>query len=127
MAIRYPIDYRSLSEEDHLILKVLRLYYEHDLTQAEIAGRMGFSRPKVSKLLSLGKERGLIKIEIAEPDGDFAPLEIELENRYGLEEVVITATSEDRESTELSAGRGGAAPPARPRGPQTGPGRSRGG
>ena len=119
MAIRYPIDYRSLSEEDHLILKVLRLYYEHDLTQAEIAGRMGFSRPKVSKLLSLGKDRGLVKIEIAEPDGDFAPLEIELENRYGLEEVVITATSEDRESTELSAGRAGTALLARLCSPET--------
>src|ERR687894_565439 len=70
MAVRYPVDYRGLSEEDHLILKVLRLYYEHDLTQAEVASRLGFSRPKVSKLI---------------------------------------ADSEDRDTTELSAGRAGAA------------------
>lgn len=108
MAVRYPVDYRSLSEEDHLILKVLHLYYEHDLTQADVASRMGFSRPKVSKLLAEGRERSLVKIEIAEPAGDFVPLEISLENAYGLEEAIVVATSDDRETTELSAGRAGA-------------------
>ncbi len=105
MAIRYPVDQQTLSAEDHLILKVLHLYYEHDLTQAEVASRMGFSRPKVSKLLAEGRERGLVKIEIAEPAGDFTPLEIALEDRYGLKEVIIVPTSEDRITTELSAGR----------------------
>ncbi len=105
MALRYPVDDRALSEEDRLILKVLHLYYEHDLTQAEVALRMGFSRPKVSKLLAEGRERGLVKIEIAEPAGDFSPLEIALENRYGLEEALVATTSEDRQATELSAGR----------------------
>lgn len=108
MAIRYPVDYRTLSAEDHVVLKVCHLYYERDLTQAEVAARMGFSRPKVSKLLAEGRDRGLVKIEIAEPAGDFAPLEISLEDRYGLEEVVVVPTSEDRETTELSAGRAGA-------------------
>jgi DNA-binding transcriptional regulator LsrR (DeoR family) len=108
MALRYPVDREILSEEDHLILKVLRLYYEHDLTQAQIAERMGFSRPKVSKLLTEAKERGLIKIEIAEPAGDFAPLEISIEDRYGADECVVVPTSEDRESTELSVARAGA-------------------
>ena len=109
MITRYPLDHRNLSAEDHLILKVLHLYYEHDLTQAEVAARMGFSRPKVSKLLAEGRDRGLVKIEIAEPAGDFSPLEIALENRYGLEEVLVAPTSEDRQATELSAGRTGAA------------------
>jgi len=109
VAIRFPVDYRRLSEEDHLILKVLRLYYEHDLTQAEVAARMGFSRPKVSKLIAEGKYRGLVKIELAEPAGDFAELEIALEDRYGLKEALVAATSEDRGTTELSAGRAGAA------------------
>jgi deoxyribonucleoside regulator len=109
VALRYPVDQRTLSEEDHVILKVLHLYYEHDLTQAEVGARMGFSRPKVSKLIAEGKERGLVKIEIAEPADDLVPLEISLEYRYGLREAVVVATSEDRDITELSAGRAGAA------------------
>jgi deoxyribonucleoside regulator len=108
MTTRYPVDDRNLSDEDYLIMKVLRLYYEHDLTQAEVGARMGFSRPKVSKLITEGKERGLVKIELAEPADDLVPLEIALEDRYGLREAVVVATSEDRGTTELSAGRAGA-------------------
>jgi deoxyribonucleoside regulator len=74
MTTRYPVDDRNLSDEDYLIMKVLRLYYEHDLTQAEVGARMGFSRPKVSKLITEGKERGLVKIELAEPADDLLPL-----------------------------------------------------
>ncbi len=109
MLTRYLVDHRNLSDEDHLIMKVLRLYYEHNLTQAEVAGRMGFSRPKVSKLISEGRARGLVKIEIAEPAGDFAPLEIALENRYGLSEALVVSPAEERQATEMAAGMAGAA------------------
>lgn len=103
-AKRYLVDHSSLTDQDHLILKVLRLYYEHDFNQAQIASRMGFSRPKVSKLITEGRARGLVSIEIAEPEGVFSPLEIALEDRYGVDEVLVVTSSEDRQSTELSAG-----------------------
>ena len=104
VATRYTVDYKSLTDHEHLILKVLRLYYEHDLNQVEVARRMGFSRPKVSKLIAEGRSRGLVKIKIAEPAGSSAPLEIALEDRYGLVEALVVASSEDRQSTELAAG-----------------------
>lgn len=104
MVTRYTVDHGSLSLDDHLILKVLRLYYDHNLTQSEIGARMGFSRPKVSKLIAVGERRGLVKIEIAEPTGGFSSLEIALEDRYGMGEVLVATTSEDHRSTELSVG-----------------------
>ncbi len=104
MVTRYTVDHGSLSLNDHLILKVLRLYYDHNLTQAEIGARMGFSRPKVSKLIAAGERRGLVKIEIAEPTGGFSSLEIALEDRYGVDEVLVATTSEDQRSTELPVG-----------------------
>ena len=104
VATRYTVDHQSLTDHEHLILKVLRLYYEHDLNQVEVARRMNFSRPKVSKLITEGRSRGLVKIEIAEPAGDFASLEIALEDRYGVLEALVVASSEDRQSTELAAG-----------------------
>jgi deoxyribonucleoside regulator len=113
MLTRYPVDHRTLSDEDHLIMKVVRLYYEHDLTQAQVAKRMGFSRPKVSRLLAEGKIRGLVKVEIAEPTGDFVPLEISLENRYGLSEALVVDSAEDRSTTDLAAGMAGGAVLAR--------------
>ena len=111
--IRFPLDRRTLSEEDHLIIKVLRLYYERHLTQNEVARRMGFSRPKVSKLISEGRARGLVKIEIATPGEDFAALEISVEDRHGLPEAVVASSEESREATELSVGAAAAAVLAR--------------
>jgi DNA-binding transcriptional regulator LsrR (DeoR family) len=110
---RYPVDHRGLSDEDHLIMKVVRLYYEHDLTQAQVAQRMGFSRPKVSRLIAEGKTRGLVKVEIAEPTGDFVPLEISLEDRYGLAEALVVDSAEDHRTTDLAAGMAGGAVLAR--------------
>src|SRR4028119_952439 len=111
MLTRYSVDHRTLSDEDHLIMKVVRLYYEHDLTQAQVANRMGFSRPKVSRLLAEGKKRGLVKVEIAEPTGDFVPMEISLEDRYGLSEALVVASAEDRPTTALTPPAAAAAPP----------------
>lgn len=101
---RYPISPDGLSEEDHLILKVLRLYYEHGMTQAQVASRMGFSRPKVSKLMAEGMTRGLVKIELADPAGHFGALEISLEDRFHLKEAVVVPMAEDRDRTEAAAG-----------------------
>jgi deoxyribonucleoside regulator len=109
MIARYPVDHRNLSDEDHLILRVLHLYYGHHLTQAEVAQRMGFSRPKISKLIAEGRARGLVKIEIAEPIGNFASLEIALEDRYGLSELLVVSSAEDRQATDLAAGMAGGA------------------
>jgi len=109
MITRYPVDHRNLSHEDHLILKILQLYYGHHLTQAEVAQRMGFSRPKVSKLISEGRARGLVKIEIVEPVGDFAPLEIALEDHYELSEALVVSSAEGRRANELAAGMAGGA------------------
>src|SRR5919199_3973012 len=104
MATRYPVDQHSLSDHDRLILHALRLYYEHDLTQAEIAQRMGFSRPKVTRLIAEGRDRGLVEITITEPVGGFTPLEIALEDHYGLDEAIVVASGDERQTTELTAG-----------------------
>ena len=49
------------------LVEISRLYYERDLTQAEIAKRMNMSRPAVSKLLQEARLRGIVKIDIKSP------------------------------------------------------------
>jgi len=49
------------------LVEISRLYYERNLTQAEIAKRMNISRPAVSKLLSEARIRGIVTIEIKSP------------------------------------------------------------
>lgn len=45
-----------------------RLYYLDDLTQAEIARRLGTSRASVSRLLSEARRQGIVRIEITPPE-----------------------------------------------------------
>lgn len=74
-----------------LMSKVSALYYLQDLKQRQIAERLHLSRPKVSRLLQAARDRGIVQISVSPPKGSFIDLEVELENRYGLEEVLITA------------------------------------
>lgn len=46
------------------IFTVAKLYYEENLTQAEVAVRVGVSRPLVSKILSEARECGIVHIEV---------------------------------------------------------------
>ena len=78
-----PIDLRLLS-------KVSKLYYEQKLTQQEISERLRLSRPKVSRLLQQAHEEGLVQITVLSPPGGYADLEQALEQRFGLQEAVIT-------------------------------------
>ena len=49
------------------LVEISRLYYEREMTQAEIAKRMNISRPVVSKLLQEARLRGIVKIDIKSP------------------------------------------------------------
>ncbi|MCT4604892.1 MAG: transcriptional regulator [Marinisporobacter sp.] len=46
------------------LVEVSKMYYENNMTQAEIARKIQVSRPLVSKMLSRAKELGIVKIEI---------------------------------------------------------------
>ncbi len=77
------IDYR-------LLTKVSKLYYEDSLTQDEIVERLHISRATISRLLAQARDVGIVKIMIIPPRGTYAALEAEIEQKYGLQEVIIT-------------------------------------
>lgn len=74
-----------------LIAKVADLYYLRDLTQQEIAARLGLSRPTVSRLLRRSRATGIVRIEVVLPDGTHQRLERDLEERFALREAIVTA------------------------------------
>ncbi len=74
----------------HLLIKVSKLYYEQNLTQQQIAERLRLSRPKVSRLIQQAHCEGIIQITVLSPAGSYADLEQQLEQKFGLQEVVIT-------------------------------------
>jgi len=69
-------------DQVYLAVNVARLYYEQGLTTDAIAGELGLSRPKVSRLLSQARRSGLVEIRIHDPAGQAQGLEAQLRARY---------------------------------------------
>ncbi len=122
-----PVPNRAASAEDlRLALRAATLYYLDGLTQAEIAARLGVSRPTAGRLVARAKAHGLVRIEVAVPPGMrddlHADEERELERRFGLTEAVVTGHGVDvgapgRPAAFASVGRAAAALLARRLGP----------
>ena len=75
-----------------LTAKVADLYYMRDMTQQEIAERLGISRPTVCRLLQRSRAEGIVRIDVIAPDGAHHQIERELEERFSLREaIVVTA------------------------------------
>lgn len=110
---------RSASPEDlRLALRAATLYYLDGLTQAEIAVRLGVSRPTAGRLIARAKANGLVRIDVVVPpdmrDDLHAEEERELEQRFGLTEAVVTGHGIDvgapgRPAAFASVGRAAAA------------------
>jgi deoxyribonucleoside regulator len=105
-------------EDLRLALRAATLYYLDGLTQAEIAGRLGVSRPTAGRLIARTKARGLVRIEVVVPpdlrENLHADEERELELRFGLTEAVVAGSGIDvgapgRPAAYASIGRAAAA------------------
>lgn len=105
-------------EDLRLALRAATLYYLEGLTQAEIAARLGVSRPTAGRLVARAKARGIVRIDIVVPpdlrDDLHADEERELEARFGLTEVVVAGHGADvgapgRPAAFASVGRAAAA------------------
>ena len=71
------------------MLQVATLYYYQGLTTETIAGMMNFSRPKVSRLLNLARQNGLVEIHIVNVQNSLKPLELLIKDQFGLKQVHI--------------------------------------
>jgi deoxyribonucleoside regulator len=80
---------------ESLAVRVAELYYESDKTQDEIGSLLGITRWKVGRLLTLARERGIVRIEIVHPRARQGGLEQRLRDRYSLADAVVVSRSED--------------------------------
>lgn len=68
---------------------VAKLYYMKGLTQAEIAKKVGVSRPLISKLLQRAKDTGIVEIYIRDETASMVDMEQQLEAAFHLDEVIV--------------------------------------
>src|SRR5262245_49630597 len=76
----------ALSDRE-LLVQASRLYYELGETQHAIAGRLGVTRPQVSRLLKRARAEGIVEIRIIDTTAAESPAADQLRDSYGLDAV----------------------------------------
>lgn len=82
-------------QRDRLLVEAARLYYEHNLSQAQIASRLEISRPGVSRLLQTARDVGIVTIKIFDPGASGTRLEAALKEKYGLKYCIVVPVDDD--------------------------------
>ncbi len=85
----------AIYNNERLIIKASKMFYNQNLSQKDISEALGISKPQICRMLAYARERQLIKITISDRyDKEFA-LENELKNKYGLKEVHVFAIEQN--------------------------------
>jgi deoxyribonucleoside regulator len=87
----------AVSSDVRLALRAATLYHLEGATQAEIATKLGVSRPTAGRLIARARAQGLVRIEISVPDDVDVHTDIErdLERIFGLTEAVVVGAVPD--------------------------------
>lgn len=86
-----------MDTEEQLQTRVAWYYYIGNLTQQQIANRIGISRVRVNRLLAVCRENGLVQITINGKLAACVELEHALVERYSLKDAVVVPTPENPE------------------------------
>lgn len=85
----HGLGHQGTDRRERDALRAAQLYYVQELTMEAIAKDLAVSRSTVSRLLSLAKRNGLVKIELNPPRGRATSLVRGLETRYGVRAHVV--------------------------------------
>jgi DNA-binding transcriptional regulator LsrR (DeoR family) len=68
------------------------MYHEKGMRQPRIAAELSLSQPRVSRLLKQAVELGIVRTVVTMPSGVHAELEDQIQERFGLRDVVVVDT-----------------------------------
>ena len=100
------VDAGAPDAETELQARVAWFYYVGNLTQQEIADRLGLTRIRVNRLLAAGRQSGLLQITINSEIASCVELERRLVARYGIEDAVVVPTPDTEELVRDALGVG---------------------
>lgn len=83
------------------MVEVARLYYEEDMSQNQIAAKLGISRPLVSVILSEAKESGIVTITIRDAIITEEQVVEKLRRSFGISEVIIVRDAQNDGMTNM--------------------------
>lgn len=79
----------NVSEKLSFLAELSTMYYELNMTQAEIADRLSTTRFKVSKLLQEARNKNVVQITINQPIERVYDIENQLKDRFNLKEAIV--------------------------------------
>ena len=98
----------SIAAEKELQARVAWHYYVGNLTQQEIAQRIGSNRVRVNRLLAASRDSGLVQITINSKIAPCVALEEAIVKRFGLEDAVVVPSGANVEANMAAIGIGAA-------------------
>lgn len=93
-----------VDEEERLLARIAWAYHVEDLTQGEVADKLGITRLRVNKALGEARRRGLIRVSL---NTAFAPcfdLEVALKDRFGLTDAFVAPSPSEPDEVQLMVG-----------------------
>ncbi len=79
------------SDHMELLARVSELYFQSDMTQAQIAHQTGYSRSMISRLLTEAREQGVVEVRINHPLKRRLDLETALQAKFRLKHARVLA------------------------------------
>lgn len=97
--VRFSNPVRNEYSDEQLRLAA-RLYYIDGLSQTAVADFVKVSQAKISRLLTAARERGIVRISVAEYEPRNQQLEKQLHEQFGLSTVAVIKTVEGSNSDD---------------------------
>jgi deoxyribonucleoside regulator len=91
----------SDAQREQLMVQAAKLYYDMQLTQHEIARRLGLTRWQVGKMLTDAREIGIVRIQIVPNSPRLPHLESDLQKGFNLRDAVVVPVQFDNEAVIL--------------------------
>ncbi|WP_068676338.1 sugar-binding transcriptional regulator [Oceanobacillus sp. Castelsardo] len=93
-------------EEERLLYRIAKLYYEEGYTQAKISKELGIYRTTIGRMLKRAQDKGIVKIQIQSSSDALFDLEDKIAKHFGMKEVVVVPsyTEQSNQDTNKSIG-----------------------
>lgn len=91
---------------DEQLVLVARLYWVEGLAQKEVARLANVSQAKISRMLTLARERGIVRVAVPDYEPRNRELEHQLKARFGLKDAIVIRSDPDQPITGVRSALG---------------------
>jgi DNA-binding transcriptional regulator LsrR (DeoR family) len=87
-------------EEERLLYRIAKLYYEEGYTQAKISKELGIYRTTIGRMLKKAQDKGIVKIQIQSSSDALFDLEEKIAKHFGMKEVIIVPSYTEQSNVD---------------------------